>query len=114
MWRKNACEIIGNVADEEFQRDAWFGKGGYVSSPQEVFNQVFNDLAFEEFIVSPEIDLNDLQKAAANRLVEKMRYFEKLVSEDLRPEQVIDHPAWREVRQTAKRLLDLLQCPEQT
>lgn len=57
--------------------------------------KVFGDLAFEEFIVSPEIDLNDLQKAAAKKLVEKMRYFEKLVNEDLRLEQVIDHPAWK-------------------
>ena len=96
MWRKNACEFVGNVADENFQRQAWLGKGRCVSSPLEVFNQVFGDLAFEEFIVSLEIDLNDLQKA-----------------EDLRLEQVIDHPAWKEVRLTAQRLLDLLQCLEQ-
>jgi hypothetical protein len=113
QWRKNACYIIGNVADEKFQRDAWFGKGKYVSSPDEVYNQVFGDLAFEKFIASPEIDLNDLQKAAANQLVEKMRYFERLVDRNLPPRQVIDHPAWKEVRQTAKRLLALLQCPEQ-
>jgi hypothetical protein len=24
MWHKNACEIIGTVADEKFQRHAWF------------------------------------------------------------------------------------------
>jgi hypothetical protein len=113
MWRQNACEIIGNIADEKFQRDAWFGKGRYISSPQEVFNQVFGDLAFEEFIASPEIGFNELQKAAASKLVEKMRYFEKLVDAELRPEQVVDHPVWQEVRQTAKRALDLLQCPKE-
>jgi hypothetical protein len=112
LWRKNACWIIGGVADEKFQRDAWFGKGKYVSSPVEIYNQVFGDLALEEFIASPEIGLNDMQKAAANELIEKMRHFEKLVDEDLPPRQVIDHPVWREVRQTASRLLDLLQCPK--
>jgi hypothetical protein len=76
-------------------------------------HQVFGDLAFEKFIASPEINLNDLQKKAANELIEKMRYFEKLVDRDLPPRQVIDHPVWREVRQTASRLLDLLQCPKQ-
>lgn len=110
-WRESACEIIGSLADEEFQRDAWFGKGKYVSSPEEVYNQVFGDLAFEQFIESPEVALNDLQRTVANDLVRIMRYFEKLVDRELPPQQVIDHPVWGEVRQTARRFLDLLQCP---
>jgi len=109
MWRKNACQIIWTVADEKFQRDNWFGKGEYVSSPSEMYNNVFDDLAIEEFLASPEIALNVLQKAAGNRLVEAMNAFEKPV-DSLTPDQVIDHPAWREVRDAAKRFWDLLEC----
>jgi len=108
-WRKNAIEIIGSVADESFQRDAWFGKGRYVSSPEAIYNQVFSDLAFEMFVESPEICLNDLQKAAAKKLIEKMRSFEKAVDSRLLPEQVIDHPAWIDVRRAAKTFLKLFE-----
>lgn len=109
-WRANACEIIGSVADENFQRDAWLGKGRFISSPEEIYNQVFSDLAFEEFISSPDIALNDLQRAAANKLVSKMNYFEKIVGRNWSPENVIDHPVWREVRQAARQVLDVFQC----
>jgi hypothetical protein len=71
-WRKNACEIIGSVADENYQRAAWFGKSRFISSPEEVYNQVFDDLAFEEFVASPEVSLNDLERAAAVALISKM------------------------------------------
>jgi hypothetical protein len=110
-WRKNACEIIGSVANENYQRAAWFGKSRFISSPEEVYNQVFGDLAFEEFVASPEVALNDLERAAAVALISKMLHFEEVAGEDLAPERVIDHPVWREVREAAQRVLDALQCP---
>ena len=108
-WRESAREIIGSVADESFQRTAWFGKGPFISSPEETYNAVFSDLALEEFIACPDVALNDLERAAATKLVSKMRYFEKLIGEDLTPDTVIDHPVWREVREAAQRVLDVLQ-----
>jgi len=110
-WRERACEIIGYVADEHFQRTAWFGKGPYVSSPDEIYNQVFSDLDIGKFIASPEVALSDLQRAAATELANKMEYFDKVMSEDLSPERVIDHPVWREVREAARRVLHVLGCP---
>jgi|SRR5882757_7223518 hypothetical protein len=109
MWRKNACQIIWTVADEKFQRDNWFGKGKYVSSPSEMHNNVFDDLAIEEFLASSEIGLNDLQRAAGDRFVDAMNAFDKPM-DSLTPEQILDHPMWREVRRTAKAFLDLLEC----
>jgi hypothetical protein len=110
LWRRNACGALDIIADEKFQRDAWFGKSKYFSSPDEVYNGLFSDVDIEEFIVSPEIALNDLQKAAGNSFVEKIRIFETLVDESLPPDQVIDHPAWREVRHAAKKFWNLLEC----
>ena len=111
LWRKIACEIIDCVADENFQRNAWFGKGSFISTPAEIYNNVFSDLDLEEFIASPDVALNDLERTAATKLVSKMRYFEKVVGQDLSPDRVIDHPVWREVREAAQRVLDVLQCP---
>jgi hypothetical protein len=110
-WRKIACEIIDSVADENFQRTAWFGKGLLISTPAEIYNNVFSDLDLEEFITSPDVALNDLERTAATNLVRKMRYFEEVMGQDLSPDRVIDHPVWREVREAAQRVLDVLQCP---
>jgi hypothetical protein len=110
-WRKTACEIIDSVADENFQRAAWFGKGPFISTPAEIYNNVFSDLDLDEFITSRDVALNDLERTAATKLVSKMRYFETVIGQDLSPERVIDHPVWREVREAAQRVLNVLQCP---
>jgi hypothetical protein len=102
--------MIGYVADEEFQRTAWFGKSRYVSSPEEIYNQVFSDLDLEQFIISPEVALGDLQRAAATQLLRKMQYFDEIMGENLSPEGVIDHPLWLEIREAAREVLDALEC----
>jgi hypothetical protein len=108
-WRKNACNFISHIADEQFQRDNWFGKGKYISSPDEMYNEVFDDILIEEFLVSPEVGLNDQQRAAGKRFVDAMNAFDKPMN-SLTSEQIIDHTMWREVRKAAKEFLDLLEC----
>jgi hypothetical protein len=110
-WRERACEIIGYVADENLHRTAWFGKGPYVSSPDEIYNQVFSDLDLEKFIASPDVALTGVQRVAALELASKMEHFDKAMGGTLSPERVVDHPEWREVREAARRVLDVLGCP---
>jgi hypothetical protein len=110
MWRRKICEGLDGVIDEKFQRDAWFGKSKYISSPDEEYNMIFSDFGVEEFIASPEVALHASQKMAGNQLVEKMRYFAKLIGPGMPPDKVIDHAVWAEVRQAAKRFSDLLEC----
>jgi hypothetical protein len=110
-WRERACEIIGYVADEDLHRTAWFGQGPFISSPDEIYNQVFSDLDLENFITSSAVGLTDLQKAAATDLASKMNHFDQMMGGNLSPDKVVDHSAWREVREAARRLLVALGCP---
>jgi hypothetical protein len=110
MWRKHVCEAVDAIADLSFQRDAWFGRGRYRSSPEEIYNQLFDDAVFEEFLQSADVGLNDLQRLAGQRLVEKMNFFDKLGGPSLPARVVIEHPVWKEVREAARRFLSLLPC----
>jgi hypothetical protein len=111
IWLEKACDIIGSVADERFQRDNWFGQGKFISWPTEMYNEVFDDLLIEDFLESSEVGLNEPQRAAGQMFVEAMKAFEESVN-SLTPTEVIDHPQWREVRRTARIFLDMLSCPK--
>lgn len=110
MWRKHVCEAVDTIADVNFQRDNWFGNGRYLSSPEDIYNQLFDDAVIEEFLDSAEVGLNDLQKAAGRRLVERLTFFDKLGGPSLPASTVIEHPVWKEVREAARRFLSLLPC----
>jgi hypothetical protein len=110
IWRKRACDILRIVVDEQFQRENWFGRGKYISSPEEIYNELFTDLEVEVFIASPGVALNEQQKKAGNDLVAKLEAFDKEVGPELPPDVVIDHPKWSEIRQAAKKFRELLDC----
>ena len=112
LWRKKLCSALDLLADENFQRENWFGRGKYVDSPDEQYNNLFTDYDIEEFVDSPEIALNPQQRAAGQRLIDMLEAFDKSVGPELLPEVVIDHPKWVEIRHAARQFLDLLNCPK--
>lgn len=112
LWRKQLCSALNLLADEPFQRENWFGRGKYVDSPDEQYNNLFTDYDIEEFVDSPEIGLNAQQRAAGHRLIDMLEAFDKVVGPELLPEVVIDHPQWVEIRHVARQFLDLLNCQD--
>jgi hypothetical protein len=110
IWRRNVCEGLDDAANEKFQRENWFGHGRHVSSPSEVYNTLFTDFDLAQFVASPEVGLDEAQKAAGDALIRKLRAFEKEVDAEMPPEQVIDHPMWADVRVAARHFAGLLGC----
>jgi hypothetical protein len=49
-WKNMILDVATQVSDREFQRSAWFGKGEHVSSPDELYNGLFDDSMFEKFL----------------------------------------------------------------
>lgn len=107
IWLVDVCNVLDSIADASVLRDAWSGRSDYPTSPEEIYNEVFNDAYVGEY-GRPELGLDEAQKAAGKEFVDRMRYFDKLGGPELPWDVVIDHPDWVKVREAAKRFLDLL------
>jgi hypothetical protein len=106
MWGKNLLTAAQHIADEGFQRRAWFGLGPEVSSPSEVFNGFFDDARIEEFLKNPPGYASRETLAQLSRL---MRTMDDLLDvDDDRAEILIDSADWAEIRQIARTAADLL------
>ena len=114
VWRKVLLQIVEAVADEEFQRRAWFGIGPEQSSPGETVNQFFSNAAFQDFLARHDNGLSREQTNAGRQLYDLMERFISNTPVHLKPEQVIDEPRWGEIRQVAKRFLELMDKPNGT
>jgi hypothetical protein len=102
-WRESVSEIASQIADAEFQRRAWFGKGhDEVSSPDEMYNQLFNDAQFEQFLAMYKHKLTGEQLVAGETLVRTMKDFANQTAAHLDPFAVIDDPAWQKIRNAAR------------
>jgi hypothetical protein len=108
IWLDDARSVLDAIADADVLRDAWSGKSTYPTSPEEIYNEVFNDAYVGEY-TRPELGLDEAQKAAGKEFVERMEYFDKIGGPELPWDVVIDHPDWVKVREAARKFLELLQ-----
>jgi hypothetical protein len=107
-WTSVVRQSVAAIADETLQGRAWFGIGSEISSPDEMFNQFFNDAAIEEFLRRTDNGLNKVELDAGRHLVELMNELADQTPEFIPPASLIDDPRWERIRQAAARFLALL------
>jgi hypothetical protein len=101
-WRESVTDIAKQIADAEFQRRAWFGMAhDAVSSPDEMYNQLFGDAQIEQFLAMYKHKLSLEQLKAGETLVRTMNEYADQTPEHLDPSVLIDDPAWQEIRDAA-------------
>ena len=103
IWKGRIISALDDMADEQFQRRAWTGKGPEVSSLVEVICGLFDDALLLEYVdqyssTLPDEILSDIKtlELCVDRLDKNL---------DTLPElEVIDNPEWVKIRGIAQRL----------
>ena len=108
QWRLGVISVVRNLSDRDFQASAWFGKSELISSPEELYCQLFDDFIFDDFIQSTEINLTIQQKQRALALKNRMEETAQHLDIRKDPKEIVDNPLWVEVRAEAKRFLESL------
>lgn len=93
--------LITKIADERFQRDAWFGRGTFVSSPTEMLCQYFDDLDAPDFIEKEAGSLSEPQREALLALDQELNRFADATSDELDPAETANDPRWKRIRALA-------------
>ncbi|MBT4703413.1 MAG: hypothetical protein HOB79_20250 [Rhodospirillaceae bacterium] len=105
VWLECILEVLEEIADRSYQRQAWFGKGESISSPTEVYCSLFDDFMFDDFLASSEFKLTPEQRELAEILRVKMNRFSDVIGDQPDPNFVLDHPTWIEVSALARDLV---------
>jgi hypothetical protein len=106
-WKSDLTVLIGQIADEEYQRRAWLALGPEVSSPTEMFCQLFDDLDAERFVNHlPQLASCD-SLDAIRQLISQMEIIQEA---DLDPLVLMDDPRWKAVRGYAQRAFERLKA----
>jgi hypothetical protein len=102
-WKMMIETVVRDIADSRFQEQAWFGLGPDVSSPDELYCQLFDDAMFDQFLDGNPAHLTASQLAAASALRLKMNEYQLDDKPD--PRKVIDSPGWEAIRCAAQNFL---------
>lgn len=105
VWKQSILKEVSHIADKNYQKKAWFGKGKYVSSLDEMYATLFEDFMFEDFLEQH----TDLLTAEQRRLGKILLhvfddYYDKNMPES--EEVVIKDPNWDKVIDAAKVFSD--------
>src|ERR1700761_7040880 len=102
VWRADVRGVVQMLASEEFQRKAWFEPGPEnVFSPDELISAFFDDLFFDQFLVSKEVNLDDQQRRAGEQLQEELDNFCASTPSRLDAALVFLDPRWHAIRELA-------------
>jgi hypothetical protein len=110
-WLALIFESVRPIADRDLQEKAWFGKSRAVSSPDEVYSQLFGDSNFGLFLETFRATLTSEQVAAWFDLQITMDQFEKRCQDFMNPYIVFNDPHWREVQKAASAFLQAFNQP---
>lgn len=109
LWISNVRGVLERIANENYQRRVWFERDPNFSSPSEWRMELFGDNFFDDFIESEDVGLSDEQRTLAKSFSLLLKnYFAKFDPKYADPVAVVDDPAWHQIRNKAKILLDLL------
>ena len=109
LWKNNIKEAVKDIADKNFQEEAWFGKGDYISSPDELYCTLFDDFIFEDFLENDEAGLTDTQKRLGYKLISALESYSPKGQSLPEPGQMINDPEWSKVRDVAQAFFDSLE-----
>ena len=108
-WTKLIKESAEHVADRAYQERSWFGQGPEVSSPDEMFCRMFDDLDLEEYLKSGQVSLTPAQKGKGEQLRDAMNRYAARTGVSLDPSEVINDPAWEKIRKAAADFANTLE-----
>ncbi len=104
--RRGIEEVVRRISERQYQLEAWFGSGKCISSPEEMYCELFDDCRFSEFLDGARLILTPRQLAAGSALKQAMESFPLPDLPD--PRAVIDDAGWQKVRCAAKDFLAVL------
>ncbi len=105
-WERNILDVIKRISDRAYQERTWFGSTEIISSPEELYCELFDDYTYDDFLESPSIHLTQRQRNLGIQLKEKLNSYSKTIDELPDPKKVFNDTAWDEIRKLAKQFLD--------
>ncbi len=104
-WLENIIGAVMHFADQDYQRSAWFGHARSVSSPAEMYNELYDDVAFTLYRDQYGSLFSDDQRSAWMGFDEAVERFGQNLDESAKPEMVLEDPEWLQVGLAAKQFL---------
>ena len=101
-WKDLVLDVVRKISDENYQKNTWFGGGDSISSPQELYCQLFDDFMYEDFLISEDINITTAQREMGKCLENAMNQYTNKIDYIKDPKKVFDDSRWNNIRKIAK------------
>lgn len=104
--KKEILNVIKDIANEDYQRRAWFNIGPEVSSPDEDICILYDDYSFEEFLQNLSSPINNKEREAGKLFCDIFNNYLN-TSDTSDPYLVYHSEQCKEIRKEARKLIDI-------
>ena len=102
QWLNGIRHTIAEISSESLQARSWFGRGPEVSSPDEMYDHLYDDLAFHDYFALHGNELTDEQRNIWRGLDEALQKYSAETPTTLDPLTVFNDRRWHEIRRIAE------------
>jgi hypothetical protein len=104
-WLKEILKIVWTLSSEDFQRESWFGKCAWASSPTEIYCGLYDDLAVDLLFATYRERFSEPQLNQWSRLNVMLNEYARGSRRLPSDETIFDDPEWHLIRRAACELL---------
>jgi hypothetical protein len=104
-WLGCIVDAARNIASREYQEEAWFPNGRFVSSPVEVAEVLIDDYTWDLFYEAHGKSFTTVQTQCWNDLRSRLEHYYEKIPKHPDPRRVLNDPEWDLVRQAAERFV---------
>jgi hypothetical protein len=111
-YKKRLDLILGaaqDIASREFQEEAWFPGGKFVSSPDEVYQVLMEDSKPDLFFETYGKTLSKSQLQSWREFRSRLEHYYDSMPLHSDPRRVLEDPEWALVREAAQRFVSAFQ-----
>ncbi len=118
MINKEMREIVKDYihifSSKEMQYEAWFVCDKIISSTNEDYCMLFDDISIEKYVYAKDNYMTKQENNQLKKLIDMLNEYQDKASNtkgfaDFDSEKVYNDPVWEEIRKQAKKLYNLLE-----
>ncbi len=107
-WRELVSNALEHLSSKDYQENSWKGHGNRISSFDEIYCEIFDDVMLEEFLTSDEVGIDNKAKEEGVLLLRKLDDYAAKIKNEHNIDHILVDPEWDDIRSAASGLLNRL------
>lgn len=105
-WKIAVLGSVRKISDASYQEKSWLDSSTNISSPEEIYCELFDDFIFDDFLDGPDIPITNEQRLLGKNLRDALNKYADSFDCMTAPQKVLNDLEWKRIQNLADSFLN--------